>query len=1169
SYARAILALTSLTLASCQQGSDESAPTLLRLNPAAVQAGADARAEALFDRDTTTGLELERPLTLTLSYAQDVQPQRLKVFAQGRVRAELSGTPPFEVLGEGAWESLTATGQPAARGSVTLTLTPLGGKVRVEELELWGPGLVRPFSSTQLLAERSRETGNLGLANVLVFSAQPTSVTLSPCGLAGGETCASFQLPAPVPLGTVRRAHVVYEAQGLQRPTVLRRSLNGRPAQGGFWLGAGATQHTLADEVNPAWLARTNSVTLCLPDAATDKVAISGVRVLLEQDDGSQPFERELALKLGAALDGDARTSASFAAGSLELGFSRPLSVDAARVDMDVEGMEVQTSLLQGSEWQTLGALSLARGRNALMLDGRTGSGVRLSFGAGRRPDVPAASVAELLVTGSGVGPRLAAPRLVLTSPALQPLGERLSAEHASGRAYVSGWAESPAGRGVVEVDGVPVDNGDGSFGMELTRPEGNGEWSATVTARFPDGSALSRVLVFDRDVQAELDGEALGSSGSARSDEALFGAEEQTAWGRIDGAKGGKVRLGERAEFDAPAGAVDGALSVGITRKMPEALPPLDAGMVNVTAPMNAGYRFSPPGQQFKKAVLIRLPYDPALLPEGVPAEQVQTFYFDKGEKQWKPLTRKQTLRASQQVESETTHFTFMINAVLVMPDHPGPASFDPTSIKDLKVGAPQTGIARIEPPAATNQGTARLGLELQVPAGRGSFSPPLALAYDSAGPNGWVGVGWDLSASSVQLDTRFGAPFHDGSERFVLDGEQLVPVGSGPCADGSSGERFAARVERAFRRVVHCAKGTGEDRFEVSGQDGVLQLYGVTPGARLADPADSRRIGQWMLERVVDPHGNLAAYRYGPDSRRTSGGTAFDAANREPFTQRYLKEILYSGKVARASAALPELGFLGAAQMGPYLVQLELERSGGSLLERPDIQISGRLGFKTVVRHRLGRVKVRLNTAEDDTVIREYRFTYEQGDFGKSRLLRVDQFGVGGVDAGALFHTHALEYQSVHDSGVSAFPEVVKYPFALGDDDAMTASTEWALGAHAYAGIGFTVDKQQGSVGARVGFNHRESTTQAMLMDVNGDGLPDRIRKTGAGLLVQLNDPNALQMSQVAPAGDPHAGLALRAVAGGLSLGNESGDSVNAALQATFASFSANVGLTRSWSN
>ncbi len=1157
----------------CQEAPNDGTSALLRLNPTSLRATSGQDAAALFDRDTTTGLSLSRPVTLTLTFEHDVQPQRLKVFARGGVKAELSGAPAYEALGNEAWESLTSTGAWPRQRILTLTLRPSGDEAKVEEVELWGTGMPPP-RDVQVLAERSRTSGNLPFSNVHAFSAQPMKATLTPRGLAQGDDCATFRLVTPLPVRTVRRAHLVYEATGVQRPVVLRRSLNAHPAQGGLWLGAGTRERTLADELNPEQLTGADRVTLCLPEEATQAVTLEGVRLLLELDDGSQPFDQEATLRLRAALDGDPRTSAAFSNGALELPFSRPMSVDSAVLELDAPAGEVSPSVLATEGWRELGPMALPRGRTPLGVDGQVTRGVRLSFPQSRRPDVPSVSVAEVLVTGSGVGPRIAEPRLVITSPPLEPTSEEFSGEHFGDRAYLAGWAESPAGRGVVEVDGVPVDSGEGHFGVILSRPTDRPRWSVVVRARFPDGSELRRVITFDRDRASEIDADLLQGPEGLGSETALFGEEEQTAWGRVDRDKGGKVELGSRVAFEAPPGAVDGPLSVGITRKTPEALPRLDPGMVNVTAPVNAGYRFSPPGQRFNKPVTVTLPYDPTLLPEGIPPEQIQTFYFDRGHDQWKPLARKQVLRATQQVVSETTHFTFMINAVLVLPDHPGPVSFDPTSLKDLKAAEPAAGMALIDPPEGNHQGTARVGLELQLPGARGAYSPELRLMYDSSGGNGWLGVGWDLPISSVQVDTRFGAPFHDGSERFVLDGEQLVPIGDGPCVDGTTGKQYAARVETAFRRVVHCGQGSRTDRFEVAQQNGVLLLYGVTPEARVADakrlvdPTAPLRIGQWMLERVVDPNGNLTLYRYSADFRKALG-TRFDQNNHEPFHQLYPREVLYTGKVARTDAVKEEEAFRLAAEFGPYLVAFKLEEDGsGELLERPDILVNGRMGFKVATRYRLGRVQVRMNTSEDTSIIREYRFTYDRGDFGKSRLRKVEQFGEGGVAANTFFHAHEFGYRSVDTHGATAFSNVVAWPFAQSDPDPMTTSEEWSLGAHAYAGVGFTFNKQQGSVGARVGFNHRQNDTRATLLDLNGDGLPDRVSQDGSQLHLQFNHGDTPLMSPMAPPGDPYAGRAPRTIsAPGRSLGSESGDSVDIGLQGTFSEFSFNVSHTTAW--
>jgi RHS repeat-associated protein len=1151
----------------CQSGTSSEDRQPLRLNATGLRAEGKVDPGAIFDRDTTTGIALDRPLTVTLSFAHDVDVQRLKVYAQGPVEATLSGSAPFEVLGGQGWESLNATAPNKAR-QFTLRLAPQAAGTRVDEVELWGAGLAPAPRDIQALAERSRDSGDLPFENVHVFSAQPDSFTLSPLGLDQGPECAEARVVSPVPLRAVRRAHLVYEAVGLQRPVVLRRSVNGQAAQGGFWLGSSTRQRTLADELNPESLMGTDRITLCLPQAAIQPITVKGLRVVLEMDDGRQPFERETALRFGAALDGDERTAASLAARELELSFARPLSIDEAALVVDVPTVRVSPSSHDGSGWTELGAVELSRGRNVLALGGKFSRGVRLSFSGTARPDVPVANLSEMTVAGSGVGPRIGGPRLVFTYPAMRVQSERLVGERFGERTYLAGWAESPAGTGRVEVDGVPVDTGNGSFGLELTRPKEAAPWVVTVRAHFPDGSELTRVVSFDDDHLEDLRADEAQSGGNVQGDDTRFGHEEQTAWGRLRKEAGGVVTLGERVSLEAPSGAVDEETAIGITRKMPEAVPRLEPGMVNVTAPRNAGYRFSPPGQKFLKPVKVTLPYDPALLPEGMEPEQIQTFYFDRALDQWKPLPRKQVVRATEQVVSETTHFTFMINAVLALPDHPGPTSFNPTSIKDLKAADPSANIEFIDAPDVNAQGTARLGFTLRLPQGRGSYQPGLQLAYDSSSGNSWMGVGWDMAVSSVQVDTRFGAPFYDGSERYMLDGAQLVPIGEDLCVGGGNGQRYAARVEQTFRRIMRCGAGTERHRFEVTDKNGTLFVYGATAQARLSSASDSvGKIGQWMLERVLDANGNLTLYRYVQDRKQTPG-TAFDAANGEDFRQIYLHEIYYSGRATR-EASVGASDFPGT-EAGIYLVRLLREADGAALRERPDITTSGRMGFKVVTRYRLGRVQVRLNTPDDQSIIREYRLSYTQGDFGKSRLVKIEQFGVAGVDGGALFHQHGLEYTSALEEDESHFSSAVPWSFQQADDQSMTASEEWALGAHAYVGIGPGPSKSTGSVGLRVGFNHREGETSASLLDLNGDGLLDRVsQRGGQRLAVQLNQGPAQIMSPVAPPWDPRQGGAIPPfLASGVSLGRDSGDSLNAAIQATFSAFSANVGLTQTWS-
>jgi hypothetical protein len=848
--------------------------------------------------------------------------------------------------------------------------------------------------------------------DVVAVPATPRNATLVPQGAADGADCVRARFEAGVLVRSARRAYLAYEAN-LHRAIELQRSIAGEAPVGGFWIGT-SPQGTLVDEIDPERLTGSDAVLLCLPIEATSQVTLEGLRLVLVLDRGSNGFDRDAEVALAAALDGDPATAWDAPASRVELGLDRLTLVDQASLRVSGAARLHAVGTNDGEAWIEQGAVDLADGVNALELGGRLARSVELTFESGAAPDAPAARAVELSLSGSGLGSRIAANRLVISYPRLSAKAGKLVGERFGGDAYLAGWAESPAGPGSVEIDGAPVGVG-GAFGAPLQRPsDAIGGWAVTVRARFPDGGEVVKIIQLDDDRGAEIEAPV---PATAASDDLRFGAENATAWGVLR-ASGGKVMLGTDVSLEAGAGVVGSDTSIGITRKGYEVMPKLDAGMINVSAPAHFAYRFLPKGLQFAKPVKITLPYDPDLLPEGMLPEEIQTYYYDDGQRRWLTLPRTEVRRDTRQIVSETTHFTFMINAVLVLPEHPGPVSFNPNSIKDLKAADPSAGIDLVEPPSGNGQGTANVSFPIRLPKGRGAYQPSLALAYDSGGADGWLGVGWDLPVSSVSIDTRYGVPMYDGEERYLLEGAQLVPVAAtAPCTNGKTGRGYMARVERDFLRVVRCGDDTTSYWFEVTDKAGTLYVYGREPdgNARLTSylphlyaipryPA-AYDIGQWFLERVVDPNGNLTRFVYQHDNRD-------DLADRryaEDFRQVYLSDVFYTGRAARNDASF--------RSDGPYHVQLTYRPEN-----RSDLVTSGRLGFKVVTRKLLGAVRVELNRAR----IREYVLDYETGDFGKSRLKSVTALAADGTP----FYSHGLEYTSkvaVASGRVAAFAPTV----------------------------------------------------------------------------------------------------------------------------------------------
>jgi RHS repeat-associated protein len=217
---------------------------------------------------------------------------------------------------------------------------------------------------------------------------------------------------------------------------------------------------------------------------------------------------------------------------------------------------------------------------------------------------------------------------------------------------------------------------------------------------------------------------------------------------------------------------------------------------------------------------------------------------------------------------------------------------------------------------------GTGTLSVPIATSPGRGGFELGLELSYDSGSANGPFGIGWHLSTPVVTRKTDRGLPrYDDGGESdvFVLSGaEDLVPVRK---ADAGGGfevfdrgdfrvQHYRPRTEGLFARIERWTnKVTRDVHWRAITRDNVLNVYGRSPGARVADPLHPARVFSWLLEETRDDRGNVARYTYKAEDgagvdvaapseahrfeRRTDGTRSFLAT-----AQRYLKRIQYGNR-------------------------------------------------------------------------------------------------------------------------------------------------------------------------------------------------------------------------------------------------------------------------------
>jgi RHS repeat-associated protein len=547
-------------------------------------------------------------------------------------------------------------------------------------------------------------------------------------------------------------------------------------------------------------------------------------------------------------------------------------------------------------------------------------------------------------------------------------------------------------------------------------------------------------------------------------------------------------------ARLVVPPGAVRLPVGIGITPLTKGQVPRLDSEMTNVTAGPRAGYRFTPHPMQFAEAIEVTLPYDPALIEADFTAQDVYTYFYDEAAACWQVLQRVRVDEVEHTVTSLVDHFTDMINATVAAPEHPEGVQFNPNQIEGIEAADPSSKINLITPPSSNASGDNRLGYPIEVPPGRNGMQPALSVGYSSSSGNGWLGMGWDLAPPMITIDTRWGVPRYLPnleSETYLLNGEQLTPVAHRGALKARTVEKsFHTRVEGAFARIVRHGNGPQNYTWEVTDKAGMRWLYGGT-GATLAD--GSGNVYLWALREARDPHGNFTRYQYAlvEDSGLAGGG--------EPGRNLYLKRITYTGN--------------GTTE-GRYAVTFTRDRELNEPL-RVDKTIDARGGFKRVTADLLRRIDVTL----DNGLIRRYELSYTTGAFFKTLLKSISQFD----DRGALFNRHELDYYDDIRDGQGQYQAFDQAqwtvpgdglakgvlnltPEQAGNASALNASTSTGVGGHLYVGAGITPGKSN-SVGVKTGFSNDSNEGVLALVDVDADGLPDKVVRSGGAVKYRKN--------------------------------------------------------------
>ncbi len=661
---------------------------------------------------------------------------------------------------------------------------------------------------------------------------------------------------------------------------------------------------------------------------------------------------------------------------------------------------------------------------------------------------------------------------------------------------FVSGTGSEKA---KLSINGKPINNLNGLFeGLTEKQDTGKGVWNATVIAEFEDEMQLKTNIKFNK--QSDYDF-AFASNNKIQHTEQQISPIE-----KINVKHQGLQLSGDTNSLNRIAN-----LSVTTLRSID--MPVMGTGMVNVTGD-GKGYRLLPHGSKFDKDLKIKIKYDTTLLPVGYRPEEIRTYYFDETVNTWKVLQLDSIDKANCMVISRTNHFTDFINSIIKTPEMPETQAYTPTSLKDIKVANPIQGQNLISPPSANNMGTANVSFPIEIPAGRQGMQPNLALQYNSGGGNGWMGMGWDISIPSISVETRWGVPRYSQTletESYLLAGQPLIPqVNRKTFVNRNTSQtqtQFYPRVEGAFNKIVRHGTNPKEYWWIVTDRNGVSSYYGKYPYASdisakgvLRD--DDGNIAYWALTETQDLNGNTITYEYDTVHNR---GTI----NGPKGVQIYIKKITYTHS--------------WNTQNGHYSV--EFDRDDAS---RDDKIISCKYGLREVTAHLLHSILVKYDT----TKIRKYYFSYSPGAFGKSLLCGVlqatsassflyEESGfdicrynpldkellIGVTTGNKLFKFNYFDFNNTpyfgdevtitsNDDNIST--GTVGDFLGLSTASATDLSTSKSLspggGGGIEVGIGNPADKSM-SIGGNYNYGYSSSEGLIALVDVTGDGLPDKV--------------------------------------------------------------------------
>lgn len=345
--------------------------------------------------------------------------------------------------------------------------------------------------------------------------------------------------------------------------------------------------------------------------------------------------------------------------------------------------------------------------------------------------------------------------------------------------------------------------------------------------------------------------------------------------------------------------------------------------------------------------------------------------------------------------------------------------------------------------------------------PPARNSSEPSLALAYSSAGDNGWCGMGWDLNLGYIERNTRDGFPIqyssgtpanplnqYDDSKGFLLnlsgrDAKLFAVATNGGVIE------YRAEVDTAFLR---CFYDTNNNTWTVYDKGGSAYYFGEAAGSRVSNPksgwSGSGATFRWALDQIVTATGDWTTIAY---TNYTSPYTSL------PENTLYPLQVTYNGHTNCNSYS--------ANSIGANTITFATEPRAN------DWHFSYRTGFRVESDRRLTNIVCSAGTQK----VWSYTLKYGTSPAtDRSLLTNVVIYGYDANNNATAYLTNTFTYQG-NTNAVTFGSTIVWTNLNLNTPGTSSGSYE----------------PEVAQVNLTGGLNY----TVADLVDMDGDGLPDRV--------------------------------------------------------------------------